>query len=68
MKEWLDDLDVPYFVVATKADKLSSTEIRKSIKRIEKAFEINQVIPYSVRKGNGRKELWTAIQRGSSHE
>ena len=36
MKQWLDEFDVPYQIVATKADKLSANQLQGSLSRIEK--------------------------------
>ena len=62
MRQWLEEYRIPHAVVATKADKLSSNQIRKSIKRIQEILKVNIVIPYSAVTGRGRKELWRLIE------
>ncbi|HSR52585.1 MAG TPA: ribosome biogenesis GTP-binding protein YihA/YsxC [Acidobacteriota bacterium] len=62
MKEWLDEWDVPYVVVATKADKLSANKLQQSLKRIRETFNAQLVLPYSAHTGRGKKELWRIIQ------
>lgn len=62
MRQWLEDYRIPHVVVATKADKLSSNQVRKSVKRIQETLNVNIVIPYSALNGTGRKELWRLIE------
>ena len=62
MKDWLHDYDIPFQVVAMKADKLSKSRLQQSIRKLEAAFETDHIIPFSVRSGVGRKELWRTIQ------
>ena len=62
MSQWLQEYRIPLTVVATKADKLSSNRIQKSIKRIREFLNVNIVIPYSAKTGMGKKELWRLIR------
>ena len=62
MKQWLDEFDVPYQIVATKADKLSANQLQGSLSRIEKGFSC-RVVPYSAATGIGKKELWRVLER-----
>jgi GTP-binding protein len=62
MKQWLDEFEVPYQIVATKADKLSANRLRGSLNRIEEGFS-SSVVPYSAATGTGKKELWRVIER-----
>lgn len=62
MRDWLREHRIPHRVVATKADKLSSNQIRKSMRRIQEILEVNIVIPYSSVTGAGKKELWRLIE------
>ncbi|UCD11994.1 MAG: YihA family ribosome biogenesis GTP-binding protein [Nitrospinaceae bacterium] len=64
LKAWLDACSIPCIPVATKADKLSKTEQKKQIRKIEAAFfgETGEaVIGYSSKSSQGRKELWSEI-------
>ncbi len=62
MKEWLDESEIPYLVVATKSDKLSSQQLHKSVIPIQDAFSCS-VIPYSTATGMGKGKLWQVFKR-----
>ncbi len=62
MKQWLEEFDVPYQIVATKSDKLSSNRLQGSLRTIEKSFK-SRVVPYSAATGVGKKELWRVLER-----
>lgn len=62
MQEWLEQFSVPYQVVATKVDKLSSNKLQKSLNQIESVFNCS-VLPYSAATGMGKKELWRILER-----
>jgi GTP-binding protein EngB required for normal cell division len=47
--------------VATKADKLSKNELRKSLKKAEAILANTKIIPFSSQSGNGRDEIWQEI-------
>ena len=61
LNEWLRHHAKPRVVVATKADKLSNNELRKSIERVRRAMEAERVISYSATTGRGREEIWRLI-------
>lgn len=61
LNEWLDHHAKPRIVVATKADKLSNNELRKSLDVARKALGDVKIIGYSAQTGKGRDELWSAI-------
>ncbi|MBO4265410.1 MAG: YihA family ribosome biogenesis GTP-binding protein [Clostridia bacterium] len=59
MLRWLFDTSTPYFVVATKADKLNKTEFEKQKKMLtdyDMIIENTPVIPFSNIKSIGRDE------------
>jgi GTP-binding protein len=65
MQEWLEQYEVDYILVATKADKLSQAEQSKQLKKIRQAFlkDGNQeLVAYSSKNQRGRKELWKLLQ------
>ena len=62
LHEWLVFNEKPHIVVATKADKLSSNKLRKSLDEIEKQLPESKVIAYSSETGKGRDELWREIE------
>lgn len=61
LHEWLTHHDKPSLIVATKADKLSSNELKKNLEGIGKLFINREVISYSSVTGRGRDEVWQAI-------
>jgi GTP-binding protein len=64
---------VPYAVVATKSDKLSRARMAQQRARLRGAFAAPEGVPFitfSAVTGEGRKELWNAIEkhlRGPRH-
>ena len=62
LNEWLATHAKPRVVVATKSDKLSNNELRKSIERARRTLHLEQVIAYSATTGKGREEVWRAIE------
>ena len=58
--KWLTSLGVPYYVVATKIDKLSRSERARNLKTLERTFG-TAALPVSARSGEGLEHLWTTI-------
>ena len=66
MQEWLEQYEVDYILVATKADKLSQAEQSKQLKQIRQAFlkdAKQELVAYSSKNQRGRKELWKLLQK-----
>jgi len=65
MKDWLDFFGIPYVVVATKVDKLKSSEKQKLKKKIEEGFGDKdlRIIPFSSKTREGRMEVLGQIER-----
>jgi GTP-binding protein len=61
LHEWLVFNQKKHIVVATKADKLSSNELRKQMAVIEEEMSGSTVVPYSSRTGKGRDAVWSEI-------
>jgi GTP-binding protein len=61
LNEWLTYHGKPHIIAATKADKLSSNKLRKSLTEIEKALPESRILPYSSTTGRGRDGLWAEI-------
>jgi len=60
MKEWLESLDIPYIIVATKSDKLNQSEKVKVKKIIKQTLELEDNVPIfltSSKEGTGIKEV-----------
>lgn len=65
MLDYLCAAELPFVVVATKADKLNATERKKNLAAIAHHPLVNgaPVIPFSALKGEGKDELWKTILR-----
>lgn len=61
LQEWLQHHQKPCLIVATKSDKLSQNEIKRNLDRARKTLVGGKVIGYSAVTGNGRGEVWRAI-------
>jgi GTP-binding protein len=64
MKEWLEDLGIPYVVVATKADKLNQSEKAKVKKVVKETLNLPKDIPVfltSSKEGTGIKDLMSYV-------
>jgi GTP-binding protein len=64
MLQFLREAEIPFLVVATKADKLNATERKKSAELLHSHPDIPADTPilfYSALKGEGKNELWREI-------
>lgn len=61
MIDWLQENDIEYAIVLTKADKLSRSNLMKKKKEIEKIFKVTP-IPFSSVSGIGKRELMKWIE------
>ncbi|HYJ92083.1 MAG TPA: ribosome biogenesis GTP-binding protein YihA/YsxC [Pyrinomonadaceae bacterium] len=66
LNEWLVFHEKPFIVIATKSDKLSSNQLRKSLVQIEIELRGSRIIPYSSKTGNGRNVSWEAISKAAN--
>jgi GTP-binding protein len=62
LNEWLKANAKPRVVVATKSDKLSQNELRKSLERVRRVMDAERVIAYSATTARGRDEVWRIIE------
>jgi GTP-binding protein len=62
LHEWLEESNKPRLIVATKSDKLSNNELRKTLEHIARVLNDDSVMAYSAKSGRGRDELWRAIK------
>lgn len=62
LNEWLVYHEKPHLVVATKADKLSNNELKKSLERVASALPASKTIAYSATTGKGRDDVWREIE------
>lgn len=61
LNEWLVFNKKNHIVVATKADKLSTNNLNKSLKEIRAAFRKSRIIAYSSVSGLGKDAVWQEI-------
>jgi GTP-binding protein len=50
-------------IVATKADRLSSNQLRNSLETLKREYPMARVVAYSAKTGAGREELWQEIRQ-----
>jgi len=64
LHDWLRHHDRPYLVVATKADRISNNQLRKSLATLSRdlAVEPDRILPFSAKSQTGHVALWRAIQ------
>src|ERR671927_1738936 len=68
LREWLLANGKPFLTVATKSDKLSHNESRKSLARARKVLDAvgrgagGELVAYSSTTGHGRERVWRAIE------
>ena len=62
--EFLRENEREFAVVATKCDKLSGNKLRSAVNALGNAYELEDIVPYSARTGQGREELWRRIREG----
>ena len=55
MQEWLEQFSIPYQVVATKVDKLSSNKLQKSLNQIESVFNCSVLPLFRCHRNGGRR-------------
>jgi GTP-binding protein len=61
LNDWIVHHGAPRLIVATKSDKLSSNNLKKSLKVISETLATDDLIAYSAEKGTGRDAVWKRI-------
>jgi GTP-binding protein len=61
LNDWLVFYQKPHIIAATKSDKLSSNQLRKSLTSIENEMPEGRILAYSSETGRGRDRLWNEI-------
>src|SRR5215510_14196419 len=61
MREWLEAKGRPVLIVATKADKLSSNQLRANLKRASVVLGNKELVEYSAVTRAGANRIWKAI-------
>ena len=62
LHEWLEHSLKPRLIVATKSDKLSKNELKKSLDRARGVFGDDRIVAFSAKTGTGRDEVWRTIE------
>lgn len=65
MFDWLQEMELPTIVVATKADKLPRSKLQQHQKVIRETLEMKKETPlllFSAETGAGREEAWSIIE------
>jgi len=63
--EFLRTNQRPFVIVGTKADKLSGNQVTNSLRTLTDAVGGGEILAYSARTGDGRKELWRRIRESA---
>jgi GTP-binding protein len=58
---WLQQNSLPFFIVSTKADKLSQVELQKSLKHTQSFSIDTPVVAYSSVERVGRDQVWSLL-------
>jgi GTP-binding protein len=58
---WLEKLNVPRMLVATKSDKLSNNQQREQLRVISNSFGGQPVVMSSAKTGTGCKDIWKRV-------
>ncbi len=64
LQRWLEACGVEYLLVGTKVDKLSQSEAKKQVNKLNVAYfnkGEDKLLAYSSKSSRGRKELWGKI-------
>jgi GTP-binding protein len=61
LSEWLDRLEIPRMLVATKSDKLSNNQKSAQVRIISDSFGGRTVVMASAATGAGCKEIWKRV-------
>jgi GTP-binding protein EngB required for normal cell division len=67
MKEWLEARGKPFIIVATKADKLSSNQLRANLSRTSAVLDTKAIVAYSAVTRSGADRLWKEITSRVAH-
>jgi GTP-binding protein len=64
LMDWLRHMDRQFIVVATKADRISNSQLRAALPKLCDQLRVlpSQVIPFSAKSRVGYDELWAAIK------
>lgn len=61
LSEWLEELEIPRLIVATKSDKLSNNQKVSQLRVISNSLGLNSIVMSSAETGMGCKEIWERV-------
>ena len=64
MFDWMNDVGIPYIIVATKSDKLNTTNKKAALESLRNCEFISpeaEIIEFSALKKTGKDEVWQKI-------
>ncbi len=67
LSEWLDGLQLPRIVVATKSDKLSNNQKSLQSRLISRSMGGRSILMSSAKTGEGCREIWKQVQQATSN-
>jgi GTP-binding protein len=68
LMQFLEEIQRPYIVVATKSDRLSGNQMHNMLRDLSRQLSSARLLSYSARTGDGRDQLWRELRaaaRGS---
>lgn len=68
MSAWIQQIDIPCTIVATKADKLSKSQAMRAVSQISKSLGVDPscVVPFSAVNKQGKDQLLNLIEKSIS--
>jgi GTP-binding protein len=61
LMDFLRQVERPFVVVGTKADKLSSNQLNKSLALLKREHQLEEILPCSAKTSSGLKALWARM-------
>ena len=55
----------PFLIVATKSDRLSGNQLQNALRTLEGRYAGARIVPFSVKTGAGKEEVWSEIRRAA---
>lgn len=65
MNDWIDQLDIPYALILTKADKVAKNQWNKQLATFKEDLglpSLDALFPFSSQTGYGKEDIWQIIE------
>ncbi|MGY4104160.1 ribosome biogenesis GTP-binding protein YihA/YsxC [Ignavigranum ruoffiae] len=65
MYDWIDQLDIPFALILTKADKVQKNQWNKHLAMFKKDLDLpstDALFPFSSQTGSGKEDIWQIIE------